>query len=336
MPKHPGFFQGDTLPKIFVEEWTIMVSCRRMLWMLVIGLLVVAAPARAAEDAQYFPPDTQAVISLNVKQILSSPLVKKDQDKIQAGLKNLGEAQGVLESLGFNPLTDLNSLTVAMAGASDQEKVTLVARGKFDVAKFTAKAKEVAKDMPDVLKIHQAGTHSIYEVNTPGQQKPLFVGVMDATTIVAAPQKEQIAEAFDIQSGKKKVTLKKDLVTLLQKAKTSKQSLTLVGLGSALGNEIPYGDKIDTISGGITLANNLSVEINIETKDADAAKGLKTLVDEGINQGKSLLSLFAMQQKELAPLTEMLDQLKVEDKGKVVIIKGEVTKEALEKLDKAK
>jgi hypothetical protein len=313
-----------------------MVSCRRFTGLVALGLLVVAGPARAAEDAQYFPADTQAVITLNVKQILSSPLVKKDQDKIKAGLQSIGEAQTVLESLGFNPLTDLDTVTVSLVGASDQEKVTLLVRGKFNLDKFKAKAKEVAKDMPDVLKIHQAGTNSIYEVNAPGQQRPIFLGLMDATTIVGAPTKEQIAEAFDIQSGKKKVALKKELVGLLKKAETTKQSLTLVGLGSALGNEVPYGDKIDYISGGITLSDKLTIEINIETKDADAAKGLKTLVDEGINQGKSLVSLFAMQQKELAPLTEMLDQLKVTDKGKSVSIKGEVTKEALEKIEKAK
>jgi hypothetical protein len=233
-------------------------------------------------------------------------------------------------------MKDLDRITVSLVGASDQDKATVLIRGRFNVDKFKAKAKEVAKNMPDVLKIHQAGEHTIYELNAPEQQKPMYLGLMDATTIVGAPQKDLVAEAFAIQSGKKKVTLKKDLVGLLQKAKTSKQSVTLVGLGSALGNEIPYGDKIDYISGGITLADNLTVEINIETKDTDAAKGLKTLIDEGINQGKSILSLFAMQQKELAPLMEMIDQLKVSDKDKVVTIQGEVTKEALEKLDKMK
>jgi hypothetical protein len=307
-----------------------------MAWMLAISLLVTASPARAVEDAEYFPPDTQAVVTLNVKQILSSPLVKKDQDKIQAGLKSLGEAQTIMESLGFDPLKDLDRIIISMVGASDQEKATVLIRGKFNVEKFTAKAKEVAKDMADVLKIHKVGDNTVYEVNAPGQQKPMFLGLMDAATIIAAPQKEGVAEAFAIHSGKKKVTLKKELVGLLQKAETSKQSLTLVGLGSALGNEIPYGDKIDYISGGITLTDGLTIEIKIETKDADAAKGLKTLIDEGINQGKSLLSLFAMQQKELAPLTEMLDQLKVSDKDKTVSIKGEVTKEALEKIEKMK
>lgn len=314
----------------------MLLSCRRMAWMLAIGLLVTAGPARAVEDAEYFPQDTQAVVTLNVKQILASPLVKKDQDKIEAGLKSLGEVANVMAALGFDPLKDLDRIIISMVGASDQEKATILVRGKFNVEKFTAKAKDVAKNMADVLKIHKDGDNTVYELNTPGQQKPLYLGLMDGTTIIASPQKEGVAEAFAIHSGKKKVALKKELVGLLQKAETSKQSLTIVGLGSALGNEIPYGDKIDYISGGITLKDGIVIEIKIETKDTDAAKGLKTLIDEGINQGKSLLSLFAMQQKELAPLTEMLDQLKVSDKDKTVSIKGEVTKEALEKLEKMK
>lgn len=313
-----------------------MVSFRRSLGMVAVGLLVAAVPVQAADSADYFPPDTQAVITINVKQILNSPLLKKDLPRIEAGLQGLGEAQEHLKALGFNPLKDLDTITLSGVGASDQEKGVVLVRGKFDVAKFKAQAAEHAKKHADDVKIHKAGENLIYEVALPNSPKPLFLGLLDDTTIVGSTEKATVEDAFAIKAGKKKVTLKKELKALMEKCDATKMSVAVVALGSALGTEVPNGDKINFITGGITLADNIQVEIAIEAKDADAAKGIKGMIDEGLNSVKGIVSLFAQQQKELAPLAEMLEVLKVDDKDKKVTIKGEVSKEAIEKLEKMK
>lgn len=306
---------------------------RRFSWLVVVGLIASAVPVGAAEGDKYLPSGTQLVVTLNVKQMLDSSLVKKDLDKIQQALKGAGEAQQVMTALGFDPLKDLDSIVVAAVGADDQEKVMLLARGKFDTAKFKAKAEEVAKNMGDVLKIHKVGDNTLYEANVPNQPKPMFACLVDGQTIVASPQKDSVTDALDIKAGKKKAMVKKELQALLDKT-SSGQSLSVAVLGDALGGNVPFGDKVEHIKGGITLGDEIQTEFVIVTKDADSAKAISELLKMGLDQGKNFVSLFAMQQKELAPLAEMIDVLKVTDKDATVTLKGTVTKEALEKLKK--
>jgi len=65
----------------------------------VLGLaaVLVAAPARAAEIDKLLPADTETVLTINVKQIFSSDLVKKvGLDKAKEALKSQSDAQKIL------------------------------------------------------------------------------------------------------------------------------------------------------------------------------------------------------------------------------------------------
>ena len=302
-------------------------------WLLAAALTYPPAPARAADGDRYLPGDTQAVVTLRVKQILESPLLKKDQAKIQAAMQGAGEVQTVLNDLGFDPLKDLDSVTMGGAGAADPEKGLAVVRGKFDLAKFKARAEQAVRDNPDALKVHQVGGHSVYEAHLPGQPRAMFVGLLDGNTLVAGARKEAVVEAFDVKAGKKQPGLKKDMQDLLAKA-DAKQSISVAALGSALGGEVPFGDKIVNIRGGIALGDDLQADFAILTKDAGSAKELAQFLKDSLDQGKNILQFMAMTQKELAPLTELVDTLKVSETGSTVNLKGQVTKEALEKLKK--
>src|SRR5271155_5233975 len=101
----------------------------------VVALLAPLGMARGAAVDQYFPGETQVVVTMNVRQILDSALMKKDIGKVRDQLKEIEEAQKVLEDLGFDPFKDLDSITLAAVGATDQERVLVVAHGRFNVAK---------------------------------------------------------------------------------------------------------------------------------------------------------------------------------------------------------
>jgi hypothetical protein len=301
--------------------------------LVVLALATSAVRSSAAEGVQYFPSETKAVVTINVKQMLGSALFKSNQANVQARLKKGEEAQKTLEALGFDPLKDLDSIAVSGVGADDPDQVVVVVAGKFDAAKFKAKAEEVAKDKGDLVKVHKAGENTIYEAFVPNAPVPLFAGMVDGKTIVLSPRKDNVAAAFDIKAGKKKSSVSKELQGLLDKS-NAKQSLSLVVLGKALPGEVPFGDKVENITGGVTIGDGIETEIAIATKDADSAKQLAELIKGFQDQGKNALQSLAMVQKELAPLAEIVDSLKVSDKGAIVTLKGQVTKEALQKLQK--
>jgi hypothetical protein len=300
-------------------------------WLVMVGLLSPALSVRAVEAEQFFPSDTQVVVTVNIKQMLASGVVKPDLGKIQMAMKGVDGLQKALEGLGFDPMKDLDSVNLAGAGAEDPEKALMIVRGKFDTAKFKAVADaEATKDKG--LKAVKAGDYTLYEVDTPGQPQPFFAGMVDGSTVVASPRKEVVIDAFDVKAGKKTNTVKKELTALMAK-NDAKQSVSIAALGGALGGMVPFGDKVKTIHGGVHLADDIQTNIVIQTEDADSAKGLSALIGEGLEQGKNAAGLIG-QIKYLAPAVELINNLKVAESGTTITLKGGVSKETLEKLKK--
>ena len=119
---------------------------------------------------KYLPDDTEMVVSVNVKQIVESSLFKKNVEaKAREALKNQDELQDALHDLGFDPFTDIDRIIAAKPAGGDQDRGLVIVHGKFDLDKFKAKAEKLAKDQPDVLKVHKVrngagGKSLVYEV----------------------------------------------------------------------------------------------------------------------------------------------------------------------------
>jgi hypothetical protein len=123
-----------------------------------------------------------------------------------------------------------------------------------------------------------------------------------------------------------------------------KQSLSIAGLGAALaksGNLPDQAkealDKLDAIGGGVTVADDIKLEIVLSAKTPEGAKEIDKTISDGLNQALGLVALFAGQKKELAPAIDILKTIRCSSKGKLVIIKAQVAADILDKaLDKDK
>jgi hypothetical protein len=313
---------------------------------LTAAALVLTAPARAAEVVdRLLPNDTETVISINLKQILNSPLGKKmPTDKIEEAIKSQDELAKNLQDLGFDPLKDLDSIVVAGSSGNEPDKGLVIVRGKFDVKKFEAKAEEVAKDMKDVLKIHKVpdglgGTTKLYEVNPPNQDQALFVALPNGTTMVASAGKDYVLDALDKVAEKKKTVLKnKDLADLLKRIDTE-QSMWMAVLGSTLAKSQLGSnpdakeviDKISDASGGIHIDKDIKIRLSVTAKSADDAKDLDEKIKDGLNTALGAVALLAGQKKELAPLVDVLKNVKPSVKDKVVSVELEIAGKDIEK-----
>src|SRR4051794_6457376 len=97
------------------KDSTLMAGFRhsRTAAALAVALAVCAAPARAADLDPYVPGDTTALLVINARQALDSPVVKKYAlDKVQAALKQSAEAQRLLTAAGVDPLKDVDRILV--------------------------------------------------------------------------------------------------------------------------------------------------------------------------------------------------------------------------------
>jgi hypothetical protein len=314
---------------------------------LAVAALLLAAPARAAEVVdKLLPNDTETVLSVNLKQILSSPLGKKiPRDKLEDAIKSQDEVNKHLQDLGFNPLDDLDNIVLAGASGNEPDKYLLIAHGKFDVKKFDTKAEEVAKDMKDVLKIHkvpdgQGGSTKLYEVTPPGQTDAMWVALANGSTMLASGGKDYVLDALEKEAGRKQTALKnKDLADLLKRLDTT-QSIWVAVLGSTLSKNPQLNgnpdvkevvDKISDATAAINIDKDFKVQVSVTAKTTDDAKDLDEKLKDGLNTALGAVALLAGQKKELAPLVDVLKNVKPDVKGKVVSVELQIAGKDIER-----
>jgi hypothetical protein len=205
------------------------------------------------------------------------------------------------------------------------------------VAKFESKALELAKEKSTVMKAVVVDGHKLLEIK-PGEDKPAFAALIDKNTMIIASDKATILDAFDRSSGKKKVALKKELLALLEKVNQN-QSMWMVAPGSVFAKSPLAEDdkakkiieKIDNINLGLNLNEDFTMAMAIVTKSADAAKEIAEELKNGLEQVKGILALVAGQQKEVAPLVDIVGSMKVSTESNTVTLKSEVSHDLIEK-----
>jgi hypothetical protein len=290
------------------------------------------ANVRAGEEEKYLPADSQMLIRVNVKQIIESPLVKKDVGKMRQEVKKIEVAQKTLDDLGFDLFRDLDSITLAGSGPQP-ERTLVLASGRFDVARFRVKADEVAKEKSEMVKVIRDGDQIIYQTNIPGQGRTMFVAVVDGSLLAAAPTQAPVSATLAMKARKGTATLKPEMKKLLAKTDPT-ASISIFALGGALKGVAPQAELIKQFTGTITITEDVRVDLAVAAKDSDAAKNLGQTLRGGLEQAKSFLAVMAANQKDPTPFTGILDNFKVEEQGTAVTVKGSLSKEFLEQLNK--
>jgi hypothetical protein len=300
-----------------------------LIGLLVASIVFSSPPSLAADAEKLLPANTQAVVVVNIKQLLAAPLIKSYIPQIQEGIRDSHEVQYLKTTLGIDPLKDLDQLIIGAAGIDAGHAV--VARGRFSAARFSAAAQKAAKDKRGTLKVMKAGTHTVYEAWHPEQEKPMYLGLADSKTLVASLAKADVVNALDIHTGKKKPALNKDLTALLKKT-NPKHTISVAALGKSLSGGIPLGDKVDNINGGITIGEDIQADFVVTTRDSGTAIRIVEEFNRGMKEAKQFATAFADDDEETAAVNEMINLVKVTTQGHMVSIKARITGEMLKKI----
>ena len=310
--------------------------------------------ARAADLDPYLPDDTEAVVSINVRQILDAPIFKHQAfDTVRKSLEERSGSLKHLKDLDLDPQKDIDSLVLAMTGG-DPDRALLIVRGRFETAKFEAKAIELAKTEPKKWKITLIpdGAGGQYKVLQSTQwldfsgvqprltNKPAYVALLDKRVLVASPAKDLIIDALDKAKGRKRSDLKsKELKNLLEKA-NGKQSVWVAALPRVIGKLLPKDDdsgfkdeleKVEALSGGITIDEEVKVELALAVQDATVARELSSTINDGVNFLLTFVALTSREKKELEPALDALKTIKATTKGNAIIVKAAISAEIVQK-----
>lgn len=160
----------------------------------------------------------------------------------------------------------------------------------------------------------------------------MYVKLLDDATLVASSSPDAIIEALDKKADKKKSDLKPQLRALLAKAdrQPTISIVTLTGPLSATGQAII--EKLSAVTGGITVGDDVKAAFVLNAKNTKDAGSVESELKEGIDQIKALVDLTANQNKDLKPLVDVVNSLKIVTQGTAITLTGVVTKEVLDRL----
>lgn len=322
-----------------------MLSYRRFhLAVLVVAGLIVSSSASRAVDVRLLPANTEMVLTINVKQMLNSELAKSKKDavdQIKAALDNpqAAEAMKYLKDMGFDPFTDLTSITVAHPGSQEPKDLFIVIDGVFNPGKFIATANKAAEDNAGLVRTSKFGTHTIYEVQGP---ETVYISLVNGKSVVMAAELDVLKGAITRSTGTTVVATK---VSDLLRTTNDKQSMSIAITGEALGRliaNVPNAGNlpIDTesikgITGAITITKEINFQLGIGSKDEKSAKELVAAADGGLFLIKNLVAGQAKQNPDLIPAMEVLRTLRVSQNGSNAVLTGSISQENLEKLLKS-
>ncbi len=299
-----------------------------------------AGRSGAAEVEKYLPDNTEAVLVVQVRQILEAPVFQKSFRRLlNTVLQDNPDTQPLAGFLDAGGLKDLARVTVAFPPGVPERKGVVIVRGRFDLAKLKPLADALARNTPVTLKIRPADKVPLYEIlidDPPAVH--VFAACPEAGVLVVSPSRDAVLDAIAKGAGRKVTRLDKDFQALLNQVDT-KQSLWLAGrvpeqVKKNLANRPqlkPFAGKMLAFQGGIRLDEGVTAGFSLQMADEQAATDLRQMLD----LAKGLANLYISNTpalKNAAPtITEILESARLTRQKAQVRLEVTVSEELIEK-----
>jgi hypothetical protein len=305
------------------------------------AVLAAGPPVRAAEPDKLLPADSEFVISVNVKQIVDSDIVKKYAlEQIKQALQG-ADAKKFLTDLGLDPLKDVDRFVVGGSSKDSDVKALTVLRGKFDPDKLYKAAEAQTKKDPDHFSLVKDGKDVMFKYQ-PETGNPVYGTAVDETTVILGTEKKLVSTA--LAATGKKSAVSKDLAALVAKM-DDKASLwgvwvTKDKLNNAKfpkGGGAPPGlaeqvQKMETVAAVVRVTADITFEVTVGMPNADSADEFGKMIDDMLQQAKGALPFLAAMQPQLKPLVEVVKTIKSATKDKAVVVTGKMAGSAIGEL----
>jgi hypothetical protein len=309
---------------------------------LTLAAALTASQSRAAEPDRLLPPDSDIVVSMNVRQLLASDIVK------QYALGNLKQAvegkdaQKFLGQLGLDPLKDIDRVVIGMSGKDETDfKFLVVVHGTFDPEKLYKAAEAQTRKDADHFALVKDGKDVMFKY-TPDTGNPLYGSVVDDKTVVLSGDKKGIATALAVPAGTT-ADLGKELGGLV-KAMNDKDTFWMAALTNGRLDKLklkgpaanPGVQNLTANLKATTVVVRVEKDINLNVtlgmKDADTAEEAGKTVAEFIQTAKGALPFLAANDPKLKPLVESSKSLKSEVTDRSIVISAKVAGTAIGEL----
>jgi len=317
---------------------------------LVLAMVATATPAPAV-DPKLLPPDTEVVLTINLRQLLDAELAKTHQEGVRQ-LRTLleshltdADAQRYFEKIDFDLLRDLDRITVTSAGSKMPEFILL--EGKFNAEKIAATSKEAIEEHPDHLKAVQIEGQTAYEIRVDTDDHPVYAGLVGKDKFLVTQTKDGFADAVVRINNRTQTSnkLKKELREVLGTA-GDKRGISLVATGPALVKltedaTVQNLEQLQGVLQGITALNlsltldkQVNFELVINSKDKMSADEMAKLAGLGLAGVKIMLKGRAEKDARLEPAVQIIESTRVTSQNNNLVLTGHITAAQLAKIIK--
>ena len=306
---------------------------------LTLAAACFAAPVRAAELDKYLPDGTLFVLSVNVKNLIDSPLLRGDEKAFKTAM---GEASKVLDEFGVNPEKDLERLLIAGGQGMQPNSFLMLLEGTFDTAKIQAQLATMVREKKGNIEAAEDGPAGAYQVRLPRQGRGgpgvpnrMMFTVLDRTLIAFAADKDALADVIAKKKGDKRADVKREMLTEIQRIDPKQTASVVIMPPPEMLANSPAAN-LTKITGGVTVSQGIKTDLLLTTKDGASARELSEKINDGLAQFKQLVPVFAGQQpgvgpKQIALITEVIDSFKATAQPNGVAIKSDITKQLIDK-----
>ncbi|HWG45335.1 MAG TPA: hypothetical protein VN688_21405 [Gemmataceae bacterium] len=277
-------------------------------------------PFPAGALADYVPEDSEAMLTVNLRTLLESPVGQRMKPSLQQ-LVQRGERQfRWMDLLGIKPFDDLDSLQISFAPGSGGQPLWL-ARGRLDRSRFQIG--------PDKLQTKTIEHFRVWEyADRQRNQTTLLAPVGDALVVSDTPSR--VLAALHQASHPRSVVIRDVTLRELLAKVDRRQSLWLAASFKQLGpvaridNVLlemilrPLFTHADSVHGGLTCAEDIRAELHFHTPTEESAAKLEEDLNAICGSAEGV-SLFV--RKELLPLLHLLSSGQTSREGKTVSLR---------------
>ncbi|MGH7170410.1 MAG: hypothetical protein ACRELG_09055 [Gemmataceae bacterium] len=274
--------------------------------------------------ADYLPEDSEAVLTVNVRQLRESRVGRQHLAPIlQHLIRQAGGRLRWMDLLGIKPLEDLDSLQISFAPNAGGQPLWLV-RARLDRSRIQIG--------PDKLQETKLNHFRIWEcTDRETRRTTLLAPVGDI--LVVSEARGRVLSALKQASDPRPIAVRDATLREMLAKVDRRQSLWLAAsiksLGSLAGIEDYFLKMVlrprlahaDSVHGGITCAEDVQVELHFRSATEERAARLETDL-QAMREAAPGFELLLGRKKELLPLLRLLSSASINREGNKVLLRS--------------
>jgi len=283
--------------------------------------------------ADYIPEDSQAVLAVNVRQLVDSPAGRQQLTPVlQYLIHQAGGQLRWMDLLGINPLDDLDYLQISFAPAGGGDPLWL-ARGRFDRSRFQIGQDKLQEAKLDHFRIWEHIDRRAKRTTIVAPVGDVFVVSESGGGVQAALKQASNPHPLAVHNA-----MLRNLLPNVDRRQTVWVAASLKRLGSISEIEDywlrlllrPLVSHAERVYGGIVCADDVRADLLFRAATEAAAERLEMSLQnirDLAGEGASLL----VRQKELLHLLQLLGSGEIHRDGTTILLRCQVAADQLEK-----